>query len=84
MEKELEEERARAEDDEKQAKEAIEAKKKELHQIEAERQREVSAICRRGGGGGSRTSRLYMDESRVFLKAWIAHSSFGPPDRGIF
>ena len=41
VEHELEEERRRGEEAEKQAKEAIEAKMRELHQIEADRQREV-------------------------------------------
>ena len=42
VEQELEEERQRAEDAEKLAKEAIEAKVQELQQIEAARKKEVS------------------------------------------
>ena len=45
VERELEEEKQRAEDAEKQAKDAIEAKVKELHQIEEDRQREVGLFA---------------------------------------
>ena len=45
VEKELQEERAKAEGEERLAKEAIEQKRQELQQIEAERQQEVHRCC---------------------------------------
>lgn len=45
VEKELQEERLQAEEEERRAKEAIEQQKQELQQIEEQRQKEVGCIC---------------------------------------